>query len=89
MMETEKMASMMMVMMKMKVMMTTMDNKNDQNGDSGNAHTTRLFAPSTSTLLPNTTNGKFSGSDGLAWKEISVAFRPLISQTFMNFIIIN
>lgn len=31
-------------------------------------HTTRLFPPSTSTLLPNTTKGKFSGSDGLAWE---------------------
>lgn len=29
-------------------------------------HTTRLFPPSTSILFPNTTNGKFSGSDGLA-----------------------
>lgn len=28
--------------------------------------TTRLFPPSTSILFPNTTNGKFSGSDGLA-----------------------
>lgn len=33
------------------------------------AHTTRLFPPSTSTLFPIRTNGKFSGSDGLACKR--------------------
>lgn len=32
--------------------------------------TTLLFPPSTSVLLPITTNGKFSGSDGLACKKI-------------------
>lgn len=32
--------------------------------------TTRLLPPSTSVLFPNTTNGKFSGSEGLAWWEI-------------------
>lgn len=32
----------------------------------GKELTTRLFPPSTSILFPNTTNGKFSGSEGLA-----------------------
>lgn len=32
--------------------------------------TTRLLPPSTSILFPNTTNGKFSGSDGLACPSI-------------------
>jgi hypothetical protein len=32
--------------------------------------TTRLLPPSTSILFPNTTNGKFSGSDGLACRLI-------------------
>jgi len=32
-------------------------------------HTTRLLPPSTSILLPITTKGKFSGSEGLACKS--------------------
>jgi len=35
-----------------------------------NHPTTRLLPPSTSILFPNTTNGKFSGSDGLACKLV-------------------
>lgn len=39
-------------------------------------HTTRLLPPSTSTLLPRTTNGKFSGSDGLACTINTTVRRP-------------
>jgi len=48
--------------------------------DTLKAHTTLLFPPSTSTLFPRTTNGKFSGSEGLACKK----FLKLLSQININ-----
>ena len=43
--------------------------------------TTLLLPPSTSTLLPRTTNGKFSGSEGLAWEKfIKPSFHRTNSQ---------
>lgn len=45
--------------------------------------TTRLFPPSTSILLPITTKGKFSGSEGLACKSQLPALKqsPIIEST--------
>lgn len=45
-------------------------------GESNNfkeRHTTLLFPPSTSTLFPRTTNGKFSGSEGLACRRFLIS----------------
>ena len=36
-------------------------------------HTTLLFPPSTSILFPRTTNGKFSGSEGLACRRFLIS----------------
>ena len=45
-------------------------------GESNNfkeRHTTLLFPPSTSILFPRTTNGKFSGSEGLACRRFLIS----------------
>ena len=55
-------------------------------GESNNfkeRHTTLLFPPSTSTLFPRTTNGKFSGSEGLACRRFLISSPQL--QFFFSF----
>ena len=41
--------------------------------------TTRLLPSSRSTLFPSTTNGKFSGSDGLAYMAIKIIMLPKLT----------
>jgi len=53
---------------KKNIVQTDFSNYNIDFNMKRNPLTTLLFPPSTSILFPNTTNGKFSGSDGLAWK---------------------
>ena len=48
----------------------------ESGGESNNfkeRHTTLLFPPSTSILFPRTTNGKFSGSEGLACRRFLIS----------------
>jgi hypothetical protein len=46
-------------------------------------HTTLLFPPSISTLFPRTTNGKFSGSEGLACIRFLISLPQVQTFTFI------